>query len=76
MGSDAEACGEAEHWPQRPSWRAEFMGFPGWSLQGKRAWGGAPIRVLPDLPLLPLPPVRGEYYSSPFTLRFALPSYN
>lgn len=31
------------------------MGSSGWSLQEKRAWDGAPLGILPDVPLLPLP---------------------
>lgn len=37
------------------------MGFSGWSSQGERAGGGAPLEILLDLPSLPLPPAEGEW---------------
>lgn len=51
------------------------MGFPGGSLQGKRAWSG-PIGILPDLPSLPPTPVGGNLGARPLILKFALTSHN
>lgn len=52
------------------------MGSPGWSLQAKRASGGAPLGILPDLPSLPLPLVGGEWLPQAFHPEFCLTSYN
>lgn len=37
------------------------MGFSVWSPQGERAWGGAPLETLLNLPLLPLAPAEGKW---------------